>query len=268
MLGSRGAAGRHGLVWFRDCDLRLRDQAALTAAHLECSSVSHVYCFEYLTSPRLTLPHLISPHLTSYRLTLPHLTAPNIASPYLTSHRLTSPHLTSHRLTSHVAPSPRSYRPSKETGLERVSFGRLRFIVESVNDVSRSLLARGSSLRVLIGAPEEQLMSVLGGSAAVYCSEEVTYEELRAQTRVASALPAGVRLSPYWSGTLVDRADLPIPLSRLDTFTSFRKAVESTSVIGALRSLSRDPRSRLRRQAVSGAGRLQARRLGRGRAAP
>lgn len=129
----------------------------------------------------------------------------------------------------------RNYMTSRETGEERVSFRRLRFLVESVSDIRKNLRARGSNLRVFVGKPEECIASLLlPESTAVYCSEDVTSEEQQSQQIVAAACIAKnpqVVLKTFWSGTLVDKADLPFPLNRLDIFTSFRKAAESADII-------------------------------------
>lgn len=164
-------AGRRGVVWFKDSDLRLRDHRALVEAHRTCEAVDHVYCFDA-------------------------------------------------RNFKYIG------------GVERVSFRRLRFLTETINDLSRQLRDRGSSLRVIVGRPEAVIPLFCSESSSVFCSEEVCSEELGVVGAVTNALRAkGASLKAYWSGYLVDKDDLPFPISRLDTFTSFRKAVESTNVV-------------------------------------
>ena len=116
--------------------------------------------------------------------------------------------------------------------VERVSFRRLRFLVDTIADLRRQLIERGSGLRIVFGKPETVLPALCCEGSTVFCSEEVCSEELSVVGAVTSGLRGrGAELKTYWSGYLVDKEDLPIPLSRLDTFTAFRKAVESTTII-------------------------------------
>ncbi|KAG5268568.1 hypothetical protein AALO_G00214000 [Alosa alosa] len=112
---------------------------------------------------------------------------------------------------------------------------RLRFLLDSVNDLRASLKKRGSNLVVRRGKPDQvvgDLIKQLGSVTAVAFHEEVTQEEKEVEKQIKDVcLKNQVKVQSFWGSTLYHRHDLPFNhISRLpDVYTQFRKAVESQS---------------------------------------
>uniref|UniRef100_A0A3P8ZFV4 Cryptochrome DASH n=1 Tax=Esox lucius TaxID=8010 RepID=A0A3P8ZFV4_ESOLU len=110
---------------------------------------------------------------------------------------------------------------------------RLRFLLDSIQDVRASLLSRGSNLVVRRGRPEEvvgDLIKQLGSVSAVAFHEEVAPEDQKVERGVRDVCSQmKVKVYTCWGSTLYHRDDLPFNhLSRLpDVYTQFRMAVES-----------------------------------------
>jgi len=141
-------------------------------------------------------------------------------------------------------------------GSRKCSSQRARFMIESVEDLRRSLKGHGSELVCAQGKPEDVLERVIqcidesyeGKDlvVTVHCQEEVASEELsvdKAVRRVLKKHP-GSSLKPVWGSTLYLPQDLPfgamagksketLPsyMSMPDVFTPFRNKVEKNSDI-------------------------------------
>jgi deoxyribodipyrimidine photo-lyase len=134
----------------------------------------------------------------------------------------------------HVVPvyvyDPRQFK-MLDLGFRKTGVFRAKFLIESVDDLQKSLQKIGSNLIIRIGKPEEiipQLAHNLGVSA-VYTSEEVTYEETQIDRKVEEQLNTlGLKMSFFWMATLFHYDDLPIDnIQKLpDVFTEFRKKSE------------------------------------------
>ncbi|RDZ44084.1 cryptochrome DASH [Haloferax sp. Atlit-10N] len=133
---------------------------------------------------------------------------------------------------------PREYgdRPfggSDSFDFDKTGAHRARFRLESLSDLRASLRDRGSDLVVREGTPE----SVLPELAATVDADFVTVhtrptpEESSVESAVERGLrDDGVDLRRFWGHTLTHLDDLPMALSELpDTYTTFRKAVESAA---------------------------------------
>ena len=112
---------------------------------------------------------------------------------------------------------------------------RAQFLLESVADLRNSLRAIGSDLIIRQGKPEEilpQLVKELN-ITDIYCSKEITSEEVAVETALAKALkPLGVSLTCFWGHTLFHPDDLPFEISQIpEVFTQFRKQVEKSSTV-------------------------------------
>lgn len=108
---------------------------------------------------------------------------------------------------------------------------RARFLIESVADLRRRWQLAGSNLVVRLGKPETVIATLCQSLAidAVYCSQEVTSEELAVDAAVQAH---GVRLQRLWQATLYHPDDLPFAIAQVPSlFTQFRKAVESEATL-------------------------------------
>ena len=124
---------------------------------------------------------------------------------------------------------PRQYGTDR-WGIERMGPFRRRFLRESLTELRGQLASRGSSLRILLGYPEEAIprLAERYGANTVFAHREAATEE----QNVESALSARINLALLWGSTLYHPDDLPFEPSTIpDIFTDFRKAVENSSRI-------------------------------------
>lgn len=120
-------------------------------------------------------------------------------------------------------------------GFPKTGAFRGQFLLESVADLRHSLRAIGSDLILRRGKPEEilpQLVKELNISE-IYCSKEVTSEEVAVETALANALkPLGISLTCFGDRTLYHPDDLPFTIAQIpEIFTKFRKQLEKYSII-------------------------------------
>ncbi len=119
---------------------------------------------------------------------------------------------------------------TKRFGFEKTGAHRLRFIIESVSDLRKSLRDRGSDLIVRIGKPEEIVAQIARELRAgyVFCNRERTQEEVAVQDELEKNLwEIGQELRFVRGKMLLHTADLPFPVTHTpDVFTQFRKEVE------------------------------------------
>jgi len=115
-------------------------------------------------------------------------------------------------------------------GFEKTAAHRLKFIIESVEDLRKSLRDRGSDLVVRVGKPEDIVAQIAREHRAgyVFCNRERTKEEVQVQDALESNLwEIGQELRFVRGKMLLHTADLPFPVTHTpDTFTQFRKEVE------------------------------------------
>ncbi|KAM9552366.1 cryptochrome DASH [Salvelinus alpinus] len=141
------------------------------------------------------------------------------------------------RNAEHIVPlycfDPGHYLGTANYNLPRTGPFRLRFLLDSIQDLRTSLIQRGSTLVVRRGRPEEvvgDLIKQLGSVSAVAFHEEVVPEDQQVERGVRDICSQmKVKVHTCWGSTLYHRDDLPFNhLSRLpDVYTQFRKAVET-----------------------------------------
>lgn len=134
------------------------------------------------------------------------------------------------RLLPVYCADPRLFDRS-EYGFPRTAAFRARFLMESIEDLRRSLRQLGSDLVVRVGRPEDVLprLTEQSGLDAVYAHGEIASEELSVEGGIREALGRTRReLRLFWGGTMLHPADLPFnPNTELpDVFTDFRKSIE------------------------------------------
>ena len=120
-------------------------------------------------------------------------------------------------------------------GFPKTGKFRAQFLIESIEDLRKSLRRLGSDLIVRLGKPEEVLpaLATQTQAQAIYWHEEVTAEETTVEEAVASKLEAsGLTVQTYWGATLYHPDDLPFAEKKLPgVFTQFRKKVEQYSTV-------------------------------------
>ncbi|GBG67780.1 hypothetical protein CBR_g905 [Chara braunii] len=138
---------------------------------------------------------------------------------------------------------PRLFKKTFSFGLPKTGEIRAQFLLESVEDLQRTLESQGSVLVVRHGKPEDIIPGIVRASGAhtVYGQKETCSEELYVERKMSEALKSlqtatsgkrnerGVKLQLFWGSTLYHLDDLPFRSSHVpDVYTQFRKSVESS----------------------------------------
>jgi len=154
---------------------------------------------------------------------------------------------------------PRKFSAT-EYGFPRVGPHRIRFLMESVQNLRKNLRLRNSDLIIRTGRPEAIVPELARefGVTEVFLHTEATSEERVDEDVLEAALAAlgspvnhhqsvhqntpsspnppeseasaGIRLRKFWGSTLYHPDDLPLDQEQLpDVFTDFRKRVEKKS---------------------------------------
>ncbi len=115
-------------------------------------------------------------------------------------------------------------------GFKKTGKYRAKFILESVEDLRRSLRKKGSDLIVRMGRPEDEIFQLArqNKTSWVFCNRERTQEEEAVQDKLERRLWSIGQEMRYSRGKLLYyTADLPFPVTHTpDVFTQFRKEVE------------------------------------------
>ncbi|HMO38098.1 MAG TPA: DASH family cryptochrome [Saprospiraceae bacterium] len=124
----------------------------------------------------------------------------------------------------------RLFQGSTRFGFPKIGKYRAKFILESVEDLRRSLQRLGSRLIVRVGKPEEEIFRIAQEvkSSWVFCNRERTYEEVQVQDALEQQLwSIGQEIRFSRGKMLYYTADLPFPVTHTpDVFTHFRKEIE------------------------------------------
>ncbi|MGD1849662.1 MAG: deoxyribodipyrimidine photo-lyase, partial [Cyanophyceae cyanobacterium] len=121
-------------------------------------------------------------------------------------------------------------------GFDKTGPFRAKFLLESVEDLRRSLQNLGSNLVIRWGKPEEIIPDLVQhtNADAIYCHKEVTHEETQVDGALGEAIAhlaqsesREIKTRRYWGATLHSPNDLPFDISQIpELFTRFRKDVE------------------------------------------
>ena len=124
----------------------------------------------------------------------------------------------------------RVFRGKTRFGFKKTENFRAKFIIESVQDLKKSLQKLGSNLIVRVGKPEEEIFQIArkAKSSWVFCNRERTEEEVKVQDALERNLWAiGQEVRFSRGKMLYYTQDLPFPITHCpDVFTNFRKEVE------------------------------------------
>jgi deoxyribodipyrimidine photo-lyase len=115
-------------------------------------------------------------------------------------------------------------------GFRKTGIHRARFIIESIHNLRKRLIQKGSNLIVRIGKPEEVLYDLAREwkTSWIFCNRERTYEEVKVQDALERNLWSIGQEVRYNRGKMLYyTSDLPFPVTHTpETFTAFRKEVE------------------------------------------
>ena len=124
----------------------------------------------------------------------------------------------------------RIFEAQTSYGFDKTSHHRTNFIIECIQDLSKSIEKIGSALIVRSGITEDLLFELASEVKAswVFCNRERTQEEVDVQDALEKRLwTKGVEMRYSRGKMLYYTSDLPFPITHTpDTFTSFRKEVE------------------------------------------
>ena len=125
--------------------------------------------------------------------------------------------------------SPSSWDKTK-WNVSRTSQHRQFFLNSALADLRHQLQQQGSDLLEITGKPEDvlPLLANDAGTVQIYCEEIAAPEE---QDQVTALRASGLKVTTSWQSSLLNPADLAIPLDALpDVFSHFRLMVESKQI--------------------------------------
>lgn len=120
-------------------------------------------------------------------------------------------------------------------GTRKTGKFRMKFYLESISDLKKTLQEKGADLLILQGKPEEVIPEICSKyrADAVVSFKEVASEEIKISDLLEVNLwKQRIPLSLYLGHTLYNKEDLPFPIKDIpDVFTNFRKRVERDSFV-------------------------------------
>ena len=124
----------------------------------------------------------------------------------------------------------RNYIEGEHFGIERMGAFRMKFLLESLQDLKTQLQHLGSDLHFRIGDPTEELQAIsqIYKCQKIIAQKTSAYEESSLEKAISAVLPCEF----IWGETLYHLNDLPFESNDLpDVFTQFRKLVEKKAVV-------------------------------------
>lgn len=115
-------------------------------------------------------------------------------------------------------------------GFVRTGPFRLRFLLESLEDLKKHLQEKGSDLLIQVGIPEKLLPALAEEFQApvLFASKEYADEEVQ----IEKALQKSLECHFFHTSTLIHPEDCPFATDQLpDVFTQFRKRIEKYSPV-------------------------------------
>lgn len=132
---------------------------------------------------------------------------------------------------------PRQFEKSK-FGYRKTGHFRVKFLLECLADLKKSLQERGSDLIIRIGKPEVELAKIAKKKNVLYvlASKEVTQEETSQEFELSQNLKRlNIDIELIWGATLYHVRDLPFQIKFLpDVFTDFRKKMDAHAKVRPL----------------------------------
>jgi deoxyribodipyrimidine photo-lyase len=118
-------------------------------------------------------------------------------------------------------------------GIKRTGDFRLKFLIESIQDLKGHLGEKGSELVYQIGNSETLIPELAEKHQcnAVYASKEYAHEEVKMEQKISEK----IELNLFHNATLFHPEDVPFSIEKTpDVFTSFRKKAEKYAKVRAV----------------------------------
>ncbi|KAG4073242.1 hypothetical protein HA402_008588 [Bradysia odoriphaga] len=137
---------------------------------------------------------------------------------------------------------PRMFTTTHRYQFPKTGNFRSKFLIECVDDLNRTIKAKGSGLIILYKQPAEALAIIRDKCKfeAIAFQKEITKEEIDVERECETfCLQNKITFQAIWGSTLYHKDDLPYDVkSTPDTYTQFRKDVETR---GKIRTEKRMP---------------------------
>lgn len=128
-----------------------------------------------------------------------------------------------------------SHYKTTKYGFKKTGSFRAQFLIESLEDLDKSLRQLGSGLLIVKGKPEIEIPKIVQEFKVqkVFAKREVAFEERQTEKKVQEALfKLGCELETFSTSTLYHAQDLPFSIKDIpDVFTNFRKRTEKDATI-------------------------------------
>jgi len=121
---------------------------------------------------------------------------------------------------------------SDRWGFRRLGPYRLKFLLESLEDLSDHLQEKGSRLLFKVGKPEELVPEIAKAYSCeqVFASKEYAYEEVQIEQQIAEKTP----LQLFHNNGLYHPEEVPFSIEKTpDIYTQFRKKVEKYAEVAS-----------------------------------
>jgi deoxyribodipyrimidine photo-lyase len=130
-----------------------------------------------------------------------------------------------------------------QLGFKKSGAFRVKFLLETLENLKENLKILGGDLLVLKGNAEELLFETAQKYQIdrIVCTKAVTQEETSSETELSALLKTrNIDFELIWQNTLIHALDLPFQIRFLpNIFTDFRKKVESALKIRPIQHLSK-----------------------------
>lgn len=131
----------------------------------------------------------------------------------------------------------RNYLNSERYDSKKFGARRVKFILDSLEDLKTSLEGLGSSLMVEIGKPEGVLSRIAEeyGATSLFAQKEVTQEEVAVEEGVKRALQNSVDVRFFHGHSLYHPDDIPFETENIpDIFSNFRKKCDKEAEVRSI----------------------------------
>jgi deoxyribodipyrimidine photo-lyase len=120
-------------------------------------------------------------------------------------------------------------------GTKKLGEHRKQFLFQSLIELEKQLIERGSGLEFVKGNPINEILDIAKkhNVQRVYAKKEVAHEEIIELKKInEQLLKVGITLELYSTSTLYHATDLPFSIRDIpEVFTNFRKQVEKDAIV-------------------------------------